>query len=86
MCFVNRLPLVVIEAKRPESTHRQVDGDRGHQPAPAQPAPDEIPQLFGYAQLLMAVSQTEGATAPPAPPPNSGPLAEEEFDAAHHAR
>jgi type I restriction enzyme R subunit len=84
VCFVNGLPLVVIEAKRPESTHVGKSMVTEGQPAPAQPAADEIPQLFGYAQLLLAVSQTEGRYG------TTGTAAkfwarwrEEEFDAAH---
>lgn len=62
--YVNGIPLVVIEAKRPEA------GGGGH-PAKAMVTegisqhlrnqrPDEIPNLFAYAQLLMSISQTEG--------------------------
>jgi hypothetical protein len=61
VCFVNGLPLVVIEAKRPESTHAGksmvTEGVSQHL---RNQRTDEIPQLFGYAQLLLAVSQTEG--------------------------
>ncbi len=64
VCYVNGIPLVVIEAKRPESSG-------GSNPAKAMVAegisqhlrnqrPDEIPNLFAYAQLLLSISQTEG--------------------------
>lgn len=61
VCFVNGLPLAVIEAKRP-------DGGRADQPTVEagvsqhlrNQRPDEIPALFAYAQLLLAISQTEG--------------------------
>ena len=64
VCYVNGIPLVVIEAKRPES-------GGGSNPAKAMvnegisqhlrnQRPDEIPNLFGYAQLLLSISQTEG--------------------------
>ncbi|WP_087744106.1 MULTISPECIES: type I restriction endonuclease subunit R [unclassified Acidovorax] len=64
VCYVNGIPLVVIEAKRPES-------GGGSHPAKAMvnegisqhlrnQRPDEIPNLFGYAQLLLSISQTEG--------------------------
>jgi type I restriction enzyme R subunit len=64
VAYVNGIPLVVIEAKRPEA------GDGSH-PAKAMVTegisqhlrnqrPDEIPNLFAYAQLLMSISQTEG--------------------------
>ncbi len=87
VCFVNGLPLVVIEAKRPESTHvgRSMVTEGVSQHLRNQ-RPDEIPQLFGYAQLLLAVSQTEGRYG------TTGTAAkfwarwrEEEFDAAHQA-
>lgn len=62
--YVNGIPLVVIEAKRPE-------GAGGSHPAKAMvnegisqhlrnQRPDEIPNLFVYAQLLLSISQTEG--------------------------
>lgn len=64
VAYVNGIPLVVIEAKRPES-------GRGSHPSKAMVQegisqhlrnqwPDEIPNLFAYAQLLLSISQTEG--------------------------
>ena len=64
VCYVNGIPLVVIEAKRAESTG-------SHHPAKAMvqegisqhlrnQRQDEIPNLFSYAQLLLSISQTEG--------------------------
>jgi type I restriction enzyme R subunit len=64
VCYVNGIPLVVIEAKRPES-------GGGSHPAKAMvnegisqhlrnQRPDEIPNLFAYAQVLLSISQTEG--------------------------
>ncbi|MEK8024551.1 type I restriction endonuclease subunit R [Pseudaquabacterium rugosum] len=59
--YVNGLPLVVIEAKRPEGSHAAksmvTEGVSQHL---RNQRPDEIPQLFAYAQLLLAISQTEG--------------------------
>jgi type I restriction enzyme R subunit len=63
VCYMNGIPLVVIEAKRPES-------GGGSHPAKAMvnegisqhlrnQRADEIPNLFAYAQLLLAISQTE---------------------------
>lgn len=63
VCYVNGIPLVVIEAKRAESA--------GSHPAKAMvregisqhlrnQRQDEIPNLFSYAQLLLSISQTEG--------------------------
>lgn len=64
VCYVNGIPLVVMEAKRPEA-------GGGSHPAKAMvnegisqhlrnQRPDEIPNLFAYAQLLLSISQTEG--------------------------
>lgn len=62
--FVNGIPLVVIEAKRPdgatESSSNRLMVTEGISQQLRNQRPDEIPQLFGYAQLLMAVSLTEG--------------------------
>jgi type I restriction enzyme R subunit len=61
VAYVNGLPLVIIEAKRPESGHHGkqmvAEGISQHLRNQRQ---DEIPQLFGYAQLLLSISQTEG--------------------------
>ena len=58
---VNGLPLVVIEAKRPEGGHdgkaMVTEGISQHLRNQRQ---DEIPHLFAYAQLLMSISQTDG--------------------------
>jgi type I restriction enzyme R subunit len=55
------LPLVVIEAKRPESSHAgQAMVEEGISQQLRNQRQDEIPQLFAYAQLLLAVSHTEG--------------------------
>jgi type I restriction enzyme R subunit len=60
VCFVNGLPLVVIEAKKAATNHpgksptaeaiSQMIGNQGGQ---------EIPQLFVYSQLLLAISSTQ---------------------------
>jgi len=61
VAYVNGLPLVVIEAKRPESGHTSkvmvTEGVSQHLRNQRQ---DEIPHLFAYAQLLISISQTEG--------------------------
>jgi len=61
VCYVNGLPLVVIEAKRPESGQvgkaMVTEGISQHLRNQRQ---DEIPQLFAYAQLLLSISQTDG--------------------------
>ena len=61
VAYVNGLPLVVIEAKRPESGHvgKQMVAEGVSQQLRNQ-RPDEIPQLFAYAQLLLSISQTDG--------------------------
>ena len=88
VCYVNGIPLVVIEAKRPES-------GGGSHPAKAMvnegisqhlrnQRPVEIPNLFGYAQLLLSISQTEwryGTTHTAAK--FWAKWREEEFDDAH---
>ncbi len=61
VAYVNGLPLVVIEAKRPDATHvGQAMVDEGISQQLRNQRPDEIPQLFAYTQLLLAVSHTEG--------------------------
>ncbi len=85
VCFVNGLPLVVIEAKRPESTHAGksmvAEGISQHL---RNQRPDEVPQLFGYAQLLLSISQTEGRYGTTATAAKFwARWREEEFTAAH---
>lgn len=61
VCYVNGLPLVIIEAKRP-------DGHAGKGPTIREgisqslrnQRPDEIPHLFAYAQLLLSINGIEG--------------------------
>jgi len=61
VCFVNGIPLVVIEAKRPESSNPNkamiTEGISQHL---RNQSSDEIPLLFCYAQILMAISETDG--------------------------
>ena len=64
VCFVNGIPFVVVEAKRP-------DGHGGKGPTIEEGISqslrnqrhDEIPHLFAYSQLLLAVNGTEGRYA-----------------------
>ena len=59
--FVNGIPLVVIEAKRPESGNQnKAMVDEGISQHLRNQRQDEIPHLFAYAQLLLAVSHSEG--------------------------
>ncbi|MEG2266212.1 MAG: HsdR family type I site-specific deoxyribonuclease, partial [Acinetobacter sp.] len=61
VCFINGIPIVVIEAKRP-------DGQSGKAPTISEgisqnirnQRPDEIPHLFSYAQLLLSISGVDG--------------------------
>lgn len=59
--YINGLPLVVIEAKRPESGHgsKEMVAEGVSQNLRNQ-RPDEIPQLYAYAQLLLSISLTDG--------------------------
>jgi len=64
VCFVNGIPLVVIEAKRPESVHGTTANKamvlEGISQQLRNQRPDEIPALFACAQLLLAISQIDG--------------------------
>ena len=61
VCYVNGLPLAVIEAKQPDTGNpnkRMID--EGISQTLRNQRHDEIPRLFAYAQLLLAVSTTDG--------------------------
>ncbi|MEN2752492.1 HsdR family type I site-specific deoxyribonuclease [Psychrobacter sp. FBL11] len=64
VCFVNGLPLAVIEAKRPDSTR---EGQSTNVQAVSQHIRNqhqkEIPHLFAYSQLLLAVNGHDGLYA-----------------------
>lgn len=64
VCFVNGLPLAVIEAKRPDSSR---EGQSTNAQAVSQhirnQKPKEIPHLFAYSQLLLAVNGHNGLYA-----------------------
>ena len=61
VCYVNGIPLVVIEAKRPDSGNPMSSMvEEGISQTIRNQKPDEIPHLFAYAQLLLAVSATDG--------------------------
>ena len=61
VCFINGLPWVVIEAKRPDGSG---DGkptvDAGVSQSIRNQGVDEIPLLFAYSQLLLAINGHEG--------------------------
>lgn len=64
VCFVNGLPLVVIEAKRPDSNnpHQSTNAQAISQHIRNQ-GQKYIPHLFAYSQLLLAVNGHEGLYA-----------------------
>ncbi|MCP5299071.1 MAG: type I restriction endonuclease subunit R [Chromatiaceae bacterium] len=60
VCYVNGLPLVVIEAKRPVSGNPNKSMiDEGISQNIRNQKQDEIPKLFAYSQLLFAISGTD---------------------------
>jgi type I restriction enzyme, R subunit len=61
VCFVNGLPWVVIEAKRPDGNAKKGPTiDEGISQSLRNQRPDEIPLLFAYSQLLLSVNGHEG--------------------------
>lgn len=61
VCLVNGLPLVVIEAKRPDSGNPNTSMvDEGISQNIRNQKQDYIPHLFSYAQLLLSISSIEG--------------------------
>lgn len=64
VCFINGLPIAVIEAKRPDSGNPNKSMvDEGISQSIRNQKTDEIPQLFAYSQLLLSISGTEGRYA-----------------------
>lgn len=64
VCFINGLPVAVIEAKRPDSGNPNKSMvDEGISQTIRNQKTDEIPHLFAYAQLLLSISGTEGRYA-----------------------
>ena len=61
VCFVNGIPLVVIEAKRPDGNAKKVPTiDEGISQSLRNQRHDEIPRLFVYSQLLLSINGHEG--------------------------
>ena len=57
VCYVNGLPLAVIEAKRPDSGNPNKNMvDEGISQQIRNQKNDEIPRLFAYSQLLLAIT------------------------------
>ncbi|MFS1500545.1 type I restriction endonuclease subunit R [Vibrio splendidus] len=64
VCFVNGLPWVVIEAKRPDSSSEgKPTVSEGISQNIRNQKVDEIPHLFAYSQLLLSVNGNEGLYA-----------------------
>ena len=83
VCFVNGIPLVVIECKRPDL---QKGGDKAVTEAITQmirnQKEDEIPNLFIYSQLLLAVSKNDALYATTETPKKFWSIWKEEVDPA----
>jgi len=61
VCFVNGIPLAVIEAKRPDGNAKKGPTiDSGISQCLRNQRHDEIPQLFVYSQLLFSINGHEG--------------------------
>jgi type I restriction enzyme R subunit len=61
VCFVNGIPLVIIEAKRPDSDpHKGPTLEEGISQNIRNQRSDEIPQLFAYTQLLLSINGVDG--------------------------
>jgi len=61
ICFVNGIPLVVIEAKRPDGNAKKGPTiDEGISQSLRNQRNDEIPHLFAYSQLLLSINGSEG--------------------------
>lgn len=61
VCFVNGIPLAVIEAKRPDGqTGKAPTIDEGISQSLRNQRHDEIPQLFAYSQLLISINGCTG--------------------------
>jgi len=61
VCFVNGIPLVVIEAKRPDGNAQKGPTiDAGISQSLRNQRHDEIPLLFVYSQLLLSINGNEG--------------------------
>lgn len=61
VCFVNGIPLAVIEAKRPAGqTGKAPTIDEGISQSLRNQRHDEIPQLFAYSQLLISINGCKG--------------------------
>ncbi|MCW1883098.1 type I restriction endonuclease subunit R [Luteolibacter flavescens] len=60
VCFVNGIPFVVIECKRPDVKHSLEEAVKQNLRNQQE---DEIPQLFIHSQLLIALNKNDGSYA-----------------------
>ncbi|MDM1708099.1 type I restriction endonuclease subunit R [Thiopseudomonas alkaliphila] len=61
VCFVNGIPLVVIEAKRPDGNAKKGPTvDEGISQSLRNQRHNEIPLLFAYSQLILSINGNEG--------------------------
>jgi len=61
VCFVNGIPLIVIEAKRPDGNAKKGPTiDEGISQSLRNQRHDEIPLLFAYSQMLLSINGNEG--------------------------
>ena len=61
VCFVNGIPLVVIEAKRPDGNAKKGPTvEEGISQSLRNQRHDEIPLLFAYSQILLSINGNEG--------------------------
>jgi len=81
VCFVNGLPLVVVEAKRPDGHgKRGPTVEEGVSQNLRNQRNDEIPRLFAYSQLLLSISGVDARYATQGTARKFwGPWREEEF-------
>ncbi len=64
VCFVNGIPLVIIEAKRPDNHNPNKDRlKEGISQQIRNQKVDEIPTLFAYSQLLLSINGIDGRYA-----------------------
>ncbi|MDE8754060.1 type I restriction endonuclease subunit R [Pectobacterium polaris] len=61
VCFVNGIPLAIIEAKRPDGNAKKGPTiDEGVSQSLRNQRHDEIPRLFAYSQLLLSINGHDG--------------------------
>lgn len=87
VCFVNGLPLAVVEAKRPDGRARKPTMAAGISQHLRNQRSDEIPLLFVYSQLLLSINGVDGRYGTQGTAEKFWALwREEEFEEAEHER